>query len=484
MIRSNISCNVQDTLKSLDQQEINKMLYIDVFGLLTVTNKAKIQIDGHISYIDIDIETILSSLQLYSEAFYNLENCQMFNLNHFDIILSPIREFKQYKVFAFCLRFDKKGYSTKDIITFKFIFNSKYREILLDYEFENEHYRLEKIFDTVASFIFILNGDYEIISANRKSYELFAEDSRKLISQNIFDIIPDLNTRKFHTLSKNAKLKKTNYYLSDEVILTEKGKIFLDLTISPYLITDEETIGIMLIGGDKTKQKIYELEIDQLNQFSLLGELAAGLAHDIKNPLTSIRGCTRILEKKLQSDSECLSFLSPIISEVDRINAVINQMLSYTFITQKDNYSFININEVLEKSLNVSKFHIKLKKIVITQSLAPQLPMIKANNVQLQQAFFNIIFNAVQAIESEGHITISSRQEAITQRIIVTIEDNGHGIPKDQIEYIFDPLFTTKEYGHGVGLSIAKRALDKLSAEIGVTSIENKGTLFKIAIPY
>ena len=198
----------------------------------------------------------------------------------------------------------------------------------------------------------------------------------------------------------------------------------------------------------------------------------------------SIRGCSRILERNLSHNPKQLEFIEPIINQVDRLDEVIEQMLSYSFIIKEELYSYIDINEVLEKCYNVISLHKKLKFITINKMFSSDLPLIKCNNVQLQQALLNVLFNAVQAIDSEGIINIESSKLSDKKKVLVCISDNGKGIDISDINEIFNPLYTTKNKNTGIGLAIVKRVIDKQGGEIIVNSKANVGTEFEIYLPY
>ncbi len=220
-----------------------------------------------------------------------------------------------------------------------------------------------------------------------------------------------------------------------------------------------------------------------MRQFVLLGELAAGVAHDIKNPLMSIRGCARLLEKNMIGHSYEMEFLRPIITEADRINEVIEQMLSYVYLTKEDSYDLVDLNAILDKCLNVIRFHKKTKQVILEKKLDPEIPFISGNNVELQQAFVNILINAMQAIEEEGRVVVETRYQKETDEIKITIADTGAGISPENMGRVFRPFFTTKKDGNGIGLSIVERVIKKHGGKIQLSSSPDVGTEFMLYLP-
>ena len=261
-----------------------------------------------------------------------------------------------------------------------------------------------------------------------------------------------------------------------------RRKIF-SVAISPLNNSKNEVVGVVIIATDITTKKIMERQFEQIKQFAALGEVAAGVAHDIKNPLMSIRGCSRILQKELFDQPRHMKFLEPIIQEVDRINEVVEQMMSYGNIIEKNGYALIDINEVLEKCINVIHFHKGCKYITIQREFADELPLVKGNNVQLQQAFINILINAVQAIEAEGLIKIESHYEREKKHLHIVITDNGKGIKTNELKRIFMPFYTTKEQGSGLGLAIVKRVIKEHKGSTVIKSKPNMGTRVDVLLP-
>lgn len=484
MIYSSVSCNVENTLKKLESYQVDRMLDMDLIGLITITEKGFVQVDGLLQFSEQQHVLLHENLQVWADELYVCEASVIKKSDAGHYMIVPVREYANYKIFCICYR-RKPHYSDREMHIMKFVVGSIYESVLLDHDVMVEKNYLENIFNSVDSFIIGIDLDERVVTVNKHGLDRFAKENDPMIGNNYKQYLSKVDLGKISGAIQFAIQKKKTYYFIEELFSNlKKGRLYSDLTISPLMEADGKVTGVVVVGSDKTKQKIYEREIEQLKQFSMLGELATGLAHDIKNPLTSIRGCSKILEKKLGRDNEYMEFIAPIGQQVDRINHVMNQMLSYAYITQEDNYSMIDINDVLEKCTNVIGFHSKSKFISIETDYEPGLPLIQANNVQLQQAFLNVMFNAMQAIEAKGKVTVSSKKLIEEQVVKVEIADDGKGIEPEAVKRIFDPLYSTKTDGHGIGLSIVKRTIRKLNGEISVSSKLNVGTSFVVTIPY
>lgn len=488
MIYSDVSCNVNNTLKKFQELDLDKMIDIDYFGFITITKYKKISIDGEIFFKDFDNNSIIELLMEKSNEIYELEKSCIYNFNNelknTSIIIVPVRAQDHYRVFSVCCIFDKK-YNERDLYIIKFVTHVYYENVLLDSQIIKERDYLHNLFNSTQSFIIGTDINGIITSSNRGTHEILGWSVESVIDKSYKKVIPKEHIDKIEKIIDDVIIENKSCCRSELIFLhSNQNKVIVNITISPMHNYVGEVTGVVIIGRDITKRKIYESEIEQLRQFAMIGELVSGAAHDIRNPLMSIRGCARILERNLSHNPKQLEFIEPIIDQVDRLDEKIEQMLAYSFIIKEELYSYIDINEVLEKCYNVISLHKKLKFININKKFANDLPLIICNNVQLQQALMNILFNAVQAIDSEGIINIESYRLRDKKKILVRISDNGKGINKDVIHEIFNPLYTTKNKDTGIGLAIVKRVIDGQGGEIKVNSIVNEGTEFEIYLPY
>ena len=231
------------------------------------------------------------------------------------------------------------------------------------------------------------------------------------------------------------------------------------------------------MATDTTEIRFLSTEVEQLRQYGLLGELATGLAHDIKNPLMSIRGSAKLLRKvdgglsELQED-----LVSIIVHETAKIDEVINQMMAYGDITHNLTPCFVNINNLLIKCARIIERQKFSKNIDVSLQLDENLPLLWAGELHLQQVFLNLLLNSLQAIPEKGNIVIKTGAEDSGHKILVMISDDGMGFPPELKEKIFQPYFTTKHNGSGMGLFIVKRTLSKYNADISIESNVGLGT--------
>lgn len=226
-------------------------------------------------------------------------------------------------------------------------------------------------------------------------------------------------------------------------------------------------------------------------KLAALGTMAAGMAHEIKNPLVALRTFTQILPLKWDDSEFRSKFLAIVPAEIEKINKIAESLLKFGR-PSKPEFKRININITLEEILELLENQFKKNNIRITTKFTPET-FINGDSGQLSQAFLNIILNAVQAMPSGGEIIVKSDigevlklgqiQTKPSPTVFVEITDNGPGIPEENLKNLFDPFYTTKVSGTGMGLAITLRIIEEHGGSIKVRSVVGKGTTFLILLP-
>jgi two-component system sensor histidine kinase HydH len=224
-----------------------------------------------------------------------------------------------------------------------------------------------------------------------------------------------------------------------------------------------------------------EAQLVRSEKLAALGQLAAGLAHEIRNPLTSINILIHSLRENVSSDNIHGEDLRVIEEEIDRINEIVDQFLRFA----KPAAPLLEKTEVLpifEETLQLLKPQIKGRKISVQKKFQP-LPLITMDREQMKQVVLNLLLNAIQAMPEGGRLGLAARVPEDHQWIRLSIQDSGIGIHREDMSKLFDPFFSTKEGGIGLGLSIAHRIVDQHQGKIEVESVPGEGTCFTIWLP-
>tara|TARA_Y100001958_G_C21238615_1_gene565700 strand:+ start:1028 stop:2695 length:1668 start_codon:yes stop_codon:yes gene_type:complete len=256
----------------------------------------------------------------------------------------------------------------------------------------------------------------------------------------------------------------------------------LEVKVGDFRDESDRSKGWILLLEDRTEVKQLEKELQQKEKLAAVGQLAAGIAHEIRNPLASISGSIQMLSAEAQISAENKKLMNIVNKEIDRLNGLISEFLTY--VRPEDEVRDpIDINVVLRECLEMSEFDPKLRKDVKKKVDLQSASMILGNRDKLKQAFLNFIVNAYQAMDgtSDPQLEVMTRDER--EQVVLVIRDHGSGIKKENLERIFEPFHTTKPKGTGLGLAITHKILEAHKARVLVNSEEGNGTSFVIEFP-
>lgn len=235
-----------------------------------------------------------------------------------------------------------------------------------------------------------------------------------------------------------------------------------------------------------------EQQLIRADRLATMGELAAGLTHEIKNPLGSILGAAEIIKDDYPPNEKKHEFLEIMIKEVNRLNKVISNFLSFAKV-KVPSFKPSNINDVFNSVKDLVEFRLQKENIRVEIGLDKNLKDMLIDAEQLKQALLNIVLNSIQSMKNGGMLKISAQVispegpdggDINRERFIeIIISDTGCGIPKENLSHIFNPFFTTREEGTGLGLAITKRIIEDHGGIISVESEVGRGTCFRVRIP-
>ncbi|WP_298273401.1 ATP-binding protein [Geobacter sp.] len=265
---------------------------------------------------------------------------------------------------------------------------------------------------------------------------------------------------------------------------------YFDVTATPIVDPKVEPRALVFLR-DVTDKRIHELQLMQAEKMSSIGMLAAGVAHEINNPLTSVAGYAEALLRRFRTEPELTEdprltdfrkYLEVIIRESYRCKGIIDSLL--TFSRKSDgSVGLVNVNDILREVLELIRHKSRFEKIEITEFLQQDLPAVRGDASGLRQVFMNLTMNAFQAIEGGGMVEISTFDQ--DGMVTASICDTGCGIPPELLDQIWDPFFTTKEVGKGLGLGLAVtyNIIKKHGGEIHVESKQGIGSKFTVRLP-
>lgn len=337
---------------------------------------------------------------------------------------------------------------------------------------------LKAAFDGITDLIFIMDKNFKITFVNKALMEFFSIDNNEVIGKKCYEILHHRGD-----ICENCPGEKTKE--SKDITITEKsikGEILKYWTY-PVFNGEKELVSVVSYGRNITNQKRIEQQLIQSEKLTGIGRLAAGVAHELNNPLASILGFSELMLESIGKDSPLHEFLIDIIESANQSKKIVTGLLEYARQSVSKTGSH-NIIKVIDRTVSLVKHTLKVKEISVIVDNEEDLPGIKVDMQKTIQVFLNIITNAIDSMPDGGKLFIKTRKES-DKYISVGFRDSGIGIPEENLNKIFDPFFTTKEagIGTGLGLSICLGIIEQQNGKIDVKSEFGKGTTFKISLP-
>lgn len=334
---------------------------------------------------------------------------------------------------------------------------------------------LQITFDGMTEYIAVTDLDLKIVNINKSFLDCLGYSQSQVLNRHCREIFQHFNSVNIENMIADTIASGEN--LEEEI--TNMGNYYVVRTY-PLKDTRGSMKNILIVIQNITKEKISEKQILQANKMAAIGQLAAGMGHEIRNPLGIIRNHSYIL-RALYEEEKIVRSLDYIDASVERASRIIDNLLEFSRLTGDDK-RWIYLKDFITKILELE--HKTLMKLNIEYSVACSENIRLYSNIEsLKHILINLISNAVDAIGENGsiRITVSSNEE----RISLSVEDTGKGIPEDELEKIFNPFYSTKDPGKGTGLGlyIVYNEVEKLNGHISVTSIPYEKTVFEISLP-
>jgi two-component system sensor histidine kinase HydH len=333
----------------------------------------------------------------------------------------------------------------------------------------------ENVVESMADGLISVNREGKIVTLNRKAAEFFGAKDDDLKNKEISRILgPDIEIL--------LKAQKEIIRDRDLWVSHPSGvKIPLSLSMAPLKDEAGREMGSVLLLRDLREIRDLQEKVRRSERLASLGRLAAGVAHEIRNPLSSIRGFAQFFQNRFKGQEKEQEYASVMVREVDRLNRVITELLDFAR-PKEPHRELHSAGEILEQTLNLLESELAKKNIAVEKNLGASLPRILVDRDQLSQAFLNLLLNALESMEGAGKIRISMESGG-AEVLAISISDTGRGIPKEDLERVFEPFFSTKRKGTGLGLAIVHQIVESHKGEIQVESREGQGATFRITLP-
>ncbi len=329
----------------------------------------------------------------------------------------------------------------------------------------------ENILQSLTSGVITLDLEEKIISINHWALNIFELGSQdEAINKDFNGIIKDIQ------ISELVEKKRNQISFN-----TPSGKkLILGLAASLLKDDNEKTIGYTVIFQDLTEIRNLEEKLQSSERMALLGQLAGGLAHELRNPLSAISGAVEILSTEAQQSDVSFRLSKVATREIERLNLMVEDFLLLTSPVQVTNSKLVDLGQIVKDTINAFKNTVKRDDIVIEINVASGV-LVEADSYRLKQVLWNLLDNSMDAMPAGGKVEIKCN---IENRIVnLSFSDEGEGIKEEDLSRIFDPFFTTKDIGTGLGLAIVQKVVEGYNGSVSIYSSVGKGTKIVLSLP-
>ena len=350
----------------------------------------------------------------------------------------------------------------------------------------------DSILESLTSGIITLDLDGRVVTMNPAAElltGLFAAEATGRYCTEIFSHSPEVVEILMETLASRTVVASTFLMLRRR----NGTSLAIELSTAPLGEAGGKDLGAVGVFKDVTVVHELEAQLRRSDRLAALGTLAAGLAHEIKNPLTSLRTFTRLVSRRFNDERFRQTFERVVPRELERINRIVERLLELAR-PRRLSLKPVQLPALLERVVELYANQIETKQIMVLREYARDLPTVQGDGEHLYQAFLNLVTNALEAMGTGGRLTLragwsedrdwlSSSRRAPKRSVKVEIEDTGTGIPPAEADKIFNPFFTTKEGGTGLGLALAHKIIEDHDGSVTFRSSPGAGTTFRLLLP-
>jgi len=324
-----------------------------------------------------------------------------------------------------------------------------------------------------------IDGKGRILSINQAAEGALRLPSGHVIGKTAHEMLPHQVLDMVASLRDNTR---TAVVKELDCILRDGRSVPLEVTLSALKGEDGTVWGTIILCRDLTEVQSLKREVETSRRLASLGRLAAGVAHEIRNPLSSIKGFATYFKERYRDNPDDRKTSEIMIQEVDRLNRVITQLLEFARppAIQKKRTS---LQSLIQHSLKMIERQASAKQIEIFSRLPPEIKEIDLDPDGLNQVLLNLYLNAIEAMDEGGTLSVSLTSDQGSPWVKIAVSDTGAGISKEDLEHVFDPYFTTRQSGTGLGLAIVHKIIEAHSGEVRVESDRGRGTTVTVLLP-
>lgn len=341
---------------------------------------------------------------------------------------------------------------------------------------------LAQVLDASPNMVISVDSRRRVVSFNKTAERLLGFSPSQVFNTPVDRFFPSEELPKLHQAIASQAL----WFGTINIFRFDKTAFQIELYAAK--VKDSESgkeTATLLLGVDIEEREKLRKNLIQSQKMNFIGELVSALAHQLNNPLVGVMNIADVLLRRMEPDDRNYALIRMIRDAGNTCHETISRLLTFSRKPEKNTLVEVNIHDVLDASIELVGKHDLFKKVRLSRDFHAS-PLIRGDPVLLQQAFMNILFNSAQAVNGQGNIHVScSGVYGMGRQVEISISDNGHGIPREDIPRIFEPFFTTKsaEKGTGIGLSLVYWIVQDHKGRIEVESEAGKGTTFIVSLP-
>lgn len=345
----------------------------------------------------------------------------------------------------------------------------------------------EDLLSSLQDAVIILDPEGRIASLNPAAEELTGFSRPQVAGRPLAAVFPPPSALAALT-AKTVAMNRSHADFDAQVVRSDGTRLPVSTVVSLVSDPTGRNRGVVLVLRDLSRVQDVEEQFRRADRLAALGVLAAGVAHEVRNPLVGIRAAAQLMEREPGFPPPLREFTGIIVRQVDRLNRIVDDLLA--FAGQRPlRRQLCNVNQIIEEALRLEESALQGGRIAVVRRYDPEVPPVEGDADRLLQVFLNVVRNGIEAMAGGGELTVQTRFERVAPQCggraaaVADVSDRGPGITPEAKRQIFNPFFTTKAGGTGLGLPISVRIVEEHGGAIEVATRQGEGTTFRVLLP-
>jgi PAS domain S-box-containing protein len=338
----------------------------------------------------------------------------------------------------------------------------------------------DNILSSMTNGLITIDLEEKVVTLNEMAEKILGKKKEGMVGLTLDQVFG--SDHPLHQMMVETLLHGEGIFHSEMELKRDGENLWLTASTSSLTDAEGKKIGALVIFQDITEIKALEEKLRHADRLAALGTLSAGLAHEIKNPLSAIKTFVQLLPKKIENPFFMEKFSITVPREIDRINQLVEDLLELTRRRIRPMVD-LDVNLLILQIIDLHGEEMGKKRITFEDHLDRTLPSIHGDSDTLYRAFSNIVINSIQAMPSGGSLTISTEQDQRSSLAKITFRDTGIGMDEETSKNLFNPFFTTKDKGAGLGMALTRKIIEDHRGTIEVMSEKGIGTTFVLRLP-